>query len=268
MGVVNVTPDSFSDGGDYFDAAAAVEHGHELVAQGADLLDVGGESTRPGAPAVGVDEELRRVLPVVRALARAVAVPVSIDTTKSAVAAAAVEAGAAIVNDVSGGTADADMLHTVARIGAGYVVMHMRGTPQTMQDRTDYDDVVRDVSCELRTRVQAAIDAGVDPRGMLADPGIGFAKTAAQNLALLRALPELAASVGVPLLVGASRKSFLGQILGDVPPAERDWATLATTVWGFVDGVAVVRVHAVDVARRAADLLDVMERATSTGMAA
>ena len=268
MGVVNVTPDSFSDGGRYLDPAAAVAHAVSLVREGADILDIGGESTRPGADPIDADEELARVLPVVRELAAATSVPISIDTTKSVVAAAAVEAGATIVNDISGGTADADMLRVVAETGAGFVVMHMRGTPQTMQRETTYDDVVADVCLELRTRLDRALTLGVEPLGLMADPGIGFAKTAEQNLTLLRALPDVAANVGVPLLVGASRKSFLGRILGDAPAEERDQATQATTVWSYVGGAAVVRVHAVEAARRAADLLDVMERATSTGMAA
>jgi dihydropteroate synthase len=268
MGVVNVTPDSFSDGGKYLDARAAIAHGVALASEGADILDIGGESTRPGADPIDAQEELRRVLPVVRALADATTVPISVDTTKAEVAAAAVDAGASIVNDISGGTADADMLHVVADSGAGFVAMHMRGTPQTMQRETTYDDVIGEVCRELRSRVERALAQGVDPRGVLADPGIGFAKTAEQNVTLLRALPEIAAAVGVPLLVGASRKSFLGRVLGDAPADERDWATLATTVWSYGGGAAVVRVHAVDAARRAADFLDLMERATTTGMAA
>lgn len=268
MGVVNVTPDSFSDGGKYLEVADAVDHGLALVAQGADLLDIGGESTRPGADPIDAAEELRRVLPVVRALADAATLPISIDTTKAAVAAAALEAGATVVNDISGGRADPDLLGVVADSGAGFVAMHMRGTPQTMQSETRYDDVCGDVGRELRERVDGALARGVDPGGLLADPGIGFAKTAEQNVTLLRSLPQLAAAAGVPLLVGASRKSFLGRILGDVPADERDAATLATTVWSFEAGVAVVRVHDVAGARRAADLLDVMERATSAGMAA
>jgi dihydropteroate synthase len=268
MGIVNVTPDSFSDGGLYLDPDAAIAHGQALADAGASVLDVGGESTRPGAPPVDADEELRRVLPVIRALAATASVPVSIDTTKSEVAAAAVAAGATVVNDVSGGTADARMRSVVADAGAGYVVMHMRGTPKTMQHAVKYDDVVRDVGRELCARVEAAREAGVRVDGLLADPGIGFAKTAEQNIELLRALPELSSAAGVPLLVGTSRKSFLGRLVGDADAESRDIATLATTVWCFVKGAAVVRVHAVDLAKRAAEMLDVMERADQTGMAA
>jgi dihydropteroate synthase len=268
MGVVNVTPDSFSDGGRFADAAAGIAHGRVLAAEGAAILDVGGESTRPGADPVDAAEELRRTGSVVRELAATTGVPVSIDTTKASVAAAALEAGAGIVNDVSGGTADPDLLPVVADAGALLVVMHMRGTPRTMATEAHYDDVVREVGDELRARVDAAVAAGVRADAILADPGIGFAKTADHNLALLAALPELAARVEVPLLVGSSRKSFLGRVLGDAPVDERDEATLATTVWSFVRGAAVVRVHDVAASFRAVALLDALERATSQGMAA
>jgi dihydropteroate synthase len=267
MGVVNVTPDSFSDGGRFAEVASAVAHGRQLAIDGAAILDVGGESTRPGADPVDAAEELRRTLPVVRDLV-ATGVPVSIDTTKAAVAAGALEAGAAMVNDVSGGTADPGLLRTVADFDAMLVVMHMRGTPQTMTTEARYDDVVREVGDELRARVDAAVAAGVRAEAILADPGIGFAKNADHNLAILAALPELAARVEVPLLVGASRKSFLGHVLGGAPVDERDEATLATTVWSFVRGAAVVRVHDVAASSRAVALLDALERATSRGMAA
>jgi dihydropteroate synthase len=265
MGVVNVTPDSFSDG--FLEAGAAVAHGLALAASGAALLDVGGESTRPGADPVDRAEELRRTVPVVRELVAAAGVPVSIDTTKAAVAAAALEAGAVMVNDVSGGAADADMLRVVADAGAMLVVMHTRGTPRTMRDEARYDNVVREVGDELRVRVDAAVDAGVRADALLADPGIGFAKTAEHNLALLASLPELAARVEVPLLVGASRKSFLGLILGDAPVDAREEATLAITVWCFVHGAAVVRVHDVNSSHRACELLDALDRATPEGLA-
>ena len=268
MGVVNVTPDSFSDGGRYSETSAAVAHGTDLATAGAALLDVGGESTRPGARPVDAAEELRRTQPVVAELAANAGVPVSIDTTKASVAAAALEAGAALVNDVSGGTADPDLLRVVADADAMLVVMHMRGNPRTMTAEAHYDDVVRDVGAELRARVDAAVSAGVRADAILADPGIGFAKTAEQNLVLLAALPELSARVEVPLLVGASRKSFLGRLLGDAPVDERDEATLATTVWCFGRGAAVVRVHDVAGSARAVALLDALERATQEGMAA
>jgi dihydropteroate synthase len=268
MGVVNVTPDSFSDGGRYSDAQAAIAHGLALAGAGAAILDVGGESTRPGAAAVNAAEELRRVQPVVKELVVTTQIPVSIDTTKASVAAAALEVGAAVVNDISGGTADPGLLRVVADADALLVLMHTRGTPRTMRAEARYDNVVREVGDELRARIDAAVDAGVRADAILADPGIGFAKSAEHNLALLAALPELAARVEVPLLVGASRKSFLGKILGDAPVDAREEATLATTVWCFVHGAAVVRVHDVAASRRAVELLDAMDRATSQGMAA
>lgn len=264
MGVVNVTPDSFSDGGRFADTSAAVSHGQALAASGAALLDIGGESTRPGADPVDRDEELRRTIPVVRELATS-GLSVSIDTTKAAVAAAALEAGAVMVNDVSGGSADADMLRVVADAGALMVVMHTRGTPQTMRAEARYDDVVGEVGTELRARIDAAIDAGIRADALLADPGIGFAKTPEHNLRLLAALPALAARVEVPLLVGASRKSFLGRVLGDAPVDAREEATLAMTVWCFVHGAAVMRVHDVGASRRACELLEALEGATSEG---
>jgi dihydropteroate synthase len=268
MGVVNVTPDSFSDGGSYLDRDAAIAHGLALAAAGAAVIDIGGESTRPGAAPVDADEELRRVVPVVEALVARTPVPISIDTTKAVVARAALDAGAAMVNDVSGGTADPDLLQVVAGRGAAYVVMHMRGTPLTMRQEARYDDVVREVSDELRARVEGALAAGVDPRALLADPGIGFAKTPSHNVALLRALPEIAAHVGVPLVVGSSRKSFLARIAGVDDREGRDDATLATTVWCFELGAALVRVHDVAGSRRAVEMLETMERATPAGMAA
>jgi dihydropteroate synthase len=268
MGVVNVTPDSFSDGGRFFETGVAIEHGLALAAAGAAMLDVGGESTRPGAGPVDTSEELRRVVPVVRALVAATTVPVSIDTTKSGVAAAAMDAGAVVVNDISAGLADDRMLAVIAERGAGFVAMHMQGTPRTMQSHPEYVDVVGEVGAHLRTRVSAAVAAGIAPDAILVDPGIGFGKTIDHNLALLRSLPELAVASGAPLVVGTSRKSFLGTLLGGLPVDERDEATLATSVWCFEQGVAMVRVHDVESSVRAAALIDVMERATPEGVIA
>ena len=268
MGIVNVTPDSFSDGGTYFDPDAAIAHGLALAEAGAAVIDVGGESTRPGAAPVDAAEELRRILPVVESLAQRAHVPVSIDTTKAVVARAALDAGAVMVNDVSGGSADPALLGVVAEAGAAYVAMHMRGTPLTMQADADYDDVVHEVGDALRMRVERAIAAGVDARALLADPGIGFAKTVEHNVALLKALPEIASRAGVPIMVGTSRKSFLARIAGDDDLSARDDATLATTVWCFDHGAALVRVHDVAGSRRAVELLETMERATPEGMAA
>ncbi|WP_236243242.1 dihydropteroate synthase [Streptomyces sp. CC228A] len=247
MGVVNVTPDSFSDGGRWFDTTAAIKHGLELVAQGADLIDVGGESTRPGATRVDEEEELRRVLPVVRGLA-AEGVTLSVDTMRAHVARKAVEAGAALVNDVSGGQADPDMIPTVAATGAPFVVMHWRGFSDNMNSLAVYDDVVTDVVTELRTRLEAVITGGIAPENLIVDPGLGFAKQAHHDLALLARLDALRA-LGHPLLVAASRKRFLGRVLagsdGHAPPParERDAATAAVSAIAAHEGAWAVRVH-------------------------
>jgi dihydropteroate synthase len=248
MGVVNVTPDSFSDGGHWLAPEAALEHGRRLLAEGADLIDVGGESTRPGAERVPLDEELRRVVPVITGLVAAGAV-VSIDTMRAEVAAAALDAGATIVNDVSAGQADPDMAAVVARTGAPYVAMHWRGHSATMDDRAIYRDVVGEVCAELLARVDALAGAGVDPRQIVLDPGLGFSKTAEHNWQLLAALDRVA-GLGRPLLVGASRKRFLGSLLAapdgvPVPPDRRDDATAATTALAAAAGAWAVRVHAV-----------------------
>lgn len=256
MGIVNVTPDSFSDGGQYLDPEAATAHGLALVAAGADVLDVGGESTRPGAEPVSEAEELRRVLPVVERLSLAAGVPVSIDTRKAAVAAAALDAGAAIVNDVAAGS-DPDLFEVVARASAGLVVMHMRGEPRTMQEAPQYADVVTEVGDFLIERLEQARGAGIDPRSMCADPGLGFGKTASHNLALLARLSELVERVEVPVLVGPSRKSFIAKVLGD-DVAARDDGTLATAVWSVDHGARIVRVHEVAAVVDALRLLDVM----------
>lgn len=241
MGVVNVTPDSFSDGGRFLDPAAAAAHAIELVAEGATVVDVGGESTRPGAEPVAEADELARVLPVIDAIRDASTIPVSVDTAKAAVARAALARGATIVNDVTGGRAP-ELLEAVASAGAGLVLMHMRGEPRTMQDNPRYHDVVAEVADYLAARVAAAVAAGVRRDAILVDPGIGFGKTAAHNLALLAAIGELEALAGAPVLVGASRKRTLATIAGDDLRA-RDDATLAITVTSFAQGAAMVRVH-------------------------
>ncbi|GGW61193.1 dihydropteroate synthase [Streptomyces xantholiticus] len=248
MGVVNVTPDSFSDGGRWFDTTAAIKRGLDLVAQGADLIDVGGESTRPGASRVDEDEELRRVVPVVRGLASE-GVTVSVDTMRSGVAEQAVAAGAALVNDVSGGLADPRMVPVVAATGAPFVVMHWRGFSKDMNSRAVYGDVVAEVVEELRARMEAVVEGGIAPERIVIDPGLGFAKQAEHDLALVAHLAELRA-LGRPVLVAASRKRFLGRVLakdeGAPPPArERDAATAAVSAISAHEGAWAVRVHEV-----------------------
>lgn len=262
MGVVNVTPDSFSDGGRFVVPDAAIAHGRDLAAAGAAVLDIGGESTRPGADPVDAATEITRVLPVIEALVAETAVPVSVDTTKAAVADVALAAGATIVNDVSAGRADPELLDVVAGAGAGYVTMHMQGEPRTMQRAPHYDDVVREVTAFLRERLDVARAAGIADDALMADPGIGFGKTVDHNLELLASLPELIAGVGVPVLVGTSRKSFLGRIVDEEDPAARDDATLATVVWCLERGASMVRVHDVRGAVQAAAVLGAMARAS------
>ncbi|WP_308123298.1 dihydropteroate synthase [Modestobacter marinus] len=246
MGVLNVTPDSFSDGGCYADPAAAIAHGLEMHAAGADYVDVGGESTRPGADRVETDEECRRVVPVVRELAAAGA-RVSVDTTRAEVAEAALHAGAVLVNDVSGGLADAGMARLVAEAGVPWVLMHWRGHSREMYAAARYGDVVTEVIAELTARVEDVVAAGVAPEQLVIDPGLGFAKRAEHNWALLARLDRLVA-VGLPVLVGASRKTFLGRLLagpdGEVRPAEgREAATTAVSVLAAEAGAWGVRVH-------------------------
>ncbi len=252
MGVINATPDSFSDGGAWFEPDAAIAHGFELAAQGADLIDVGGESTRPGALRIEADEELRRVIPVITALARA-GLPVSVDTMRAQVAAAALAAGAAMVNDVSGGLADPRMARVVAGARVPLVVMHWRGHSRQMQDRAVYGDVVREVREELRRQVDTVVDRGVDPGQIVVDPGLGFAKLAEHNWALLAGLDEIGRLGGAgspfPVLIGASRKRFLGRLLADSggtprPFAACDDATVAVSALAAAAGAWGVRVHA------------------------
>jgi dihydropteroate synthase len=253
MGVVNVTPDSFSDGGLWLDADAAVAHGLALAAAGADIVDVGGESTRPGAGRIDTAEELRRVAPVVAGLVSA-GLAVSIDTTRAEVASAALAAGAVMVNDVSGGLADPGMHAAVRDAAAGYVIMHWRGPSAVMRDLASYSDVVAEVCAELRQQVDAAVGAGIDPALIAIDPGLGFAKEPAHNWALLADLPRVArldgAGPGFPLLVGASRKSFLGSLLAGPdgeprPAAGRDDASAAVTALAAGAGAWCARVHTV-----------------------
>lgn len=249
MGVVNVTPDSFSDGGLHDTTAGAVEHARRLLAAGADVVDVGGESTRPGSDPVPDDVELSRVIPVIEALA-AEGVVVSVDTTKAAVAVAAMEAGAEIINDTTAAGGQG-MAETMASSGAGIVLMHMQGTPRTMQHEPRYADVVGEVRDFLLTRAGHVESAGVARQAVMVDPGIGFGKTVDHNLTLIRRVGDLVAT-GYPVMVGASRKGFLGRILDVDDPAQRDVATAAVTALVVASGVAGLRVHDVASSRQAA----------------
>jgi dihydropteroate synthase len=248
MGILNVTPDSFSDGGLYNDAAKAVLYAREMASEGADIIDIGGESTRPGAEPLSEEEELRRIIPIIEHLVAELTVPISVDTYKATVAKKALEAGASIVNDISGLRFSPDMAKTVADYGAAVVIMHIKGTPRDMQQNPVYDDVVADVMSYLAEGITIAVKAGVDREKILIDPGIGFGKTLDHNLTLLNRLDEFR-SLGRPIVLGTSRKKFIGTILGIPVPEQRVDGTAPTLALGIERGASVVRVH--DVARMA-----------------
>lgn len=242
MGILNVTPDSFSDGGKFHQVDTAVEHALRMVSQGAELIDIGGESTRPGAEPVPVDEEIRRVVPVVKALRDASDTLISVDTMKAATARAALDAGADIVNDVSALMADPEMSEVVKKSGAGVVLMHMRGNPKTMQQEINYSHVVNEVIEHLKEKLNRAEANGIERSQMMIDPGIGFGKTPEHNLELLNAIPKLS-TCGSPILIGASRKSFIGSILGRSQPENRLAGSLGAAAWAALAGAHVLRVH-------------------------
>jgi dihydropteroate synthase len=242
MGVLNVTPDSFSDGGRYFSFDAAVERAIEIERTGADILDVGGESTRPGSEGISAGEELRRVVPVIERLRRSLKIPISVDTSKSEVAEAAVEAGAEILNDVTALRADPKLAEIARRRKLPLILMHMRGEPRMMQKKPFARNVLRDVTAGLRQAVAVARRAGVAKSQIVLDPGIGFGKSTAQNYELLARLPELA-QLGFPLMVGTSRKGFIGKMLGGIPAADRGWGTAASVTASILGGAHIVRVH-------------------------
>lgn len=260
VGILNVTPDSFSDGGRFCNIDSALEQGRRMAQEGAALIDIGGESTRPGAPSITAAEELDRVIPVIEALHRELALPLSIDTTKSAVAAAAVAAGVDFVNDISGLTFDSQMAEVVAKSGAGLFVMHTRGKPGTMQQNTHYGDVVEEVVIALRQSIESAEAAGIPTDKIAVDPGIGFGKDVAGNLELLRRIAALA-DLGRPIMLGTSRKSFIGRVLAQDDPADRLAGTLATIALGYAGGARLFRVHDVAAAHQAA----LMARAVCSG---
>lgn len=244
MGVLNVTPDSFSDGGEFQGLETAIAQSRYLVDRGADIVDIGGQSTRPGSPQISLNEELNRVIPVIQNIRELPEpygnIPVSIDTTRSKVAQAAVEAGADWVNDISGGDFDEQMLATVAQLGVPIILMHMRGTPETMQQLTQYEDLIGEIVGVLEEKIQKALKAGI--KDIIVDPGIGFAKTTEQNLEILRQVPRLR-ELGYPVLIGPSRKSFIGHILNQPDPKKRVWGTASACCAAISGGADMVRVH-------------------------
>jgi dihydropteroate synthase len=257
MGVLNVTPDSFSDGGLYFDKQLAIDRALQMVEEGADIIDIGGESTRPFSDPVPLEEELRRVIPVIEAIAPKVAVPISIDTYKAKVASEALQAGASIVNDISGLRFDPDLARVVSEHGAGLILMHIKGTPKTMQLDPHYEDVILEIKEFLKESIKKAESEGVHPDSIVIDPGIGFGKKLNHNLEIFRRLRELE-ELGKPILVGPSRKSFIGEILG-VPVSERLYGTLGAVAYCALKGVHIVRVHDVKAVRQVLDIIDAIE---------
>ena len=258
MGVLNVTPDSFSDGGRYFESERAVEHGLEMVAEGADIIDVGGESTRPFSKGISSSEEIDRVIPVVEALAKEVSVPVSIDTCKADVAHEAVKAGASMINDISALRLDSHMPEIVARAGVPVILMHMKGTPEDMQAKPTYEDLISEVRDFLRDAMTRAMEAGIRKDLIVVDPGIGFGKTFDDNLRIIRDLSSFG-PLGCPVLLGTSNKAFIGRIL-DKEAHERDTGTMATVAAGVMNGASIVRVHHVEKAVETVRIIDAIKR--------
>ena len=246
MGVLNVTPDSFSDGGDFNTIESALAQAENMVKSGVDIIDIGGQSTRPGAAEISLSEEIDRVIPVVQMLRQKAdifgSIPISVDTTRADVASAAVEAGADIINDISGATFDSEMLSTVSKLAVPIILMHIRGTPQTMQKLTDYRDLIGEIGEFLESRIAAAVAAGIDKSQIVIDPGIGFAKTYSQNLEILRELPKFR-FLDCPILVGVSRKSFIGQILNQPEAKQRVWGTAAACTGAIANLADILRVH-------------------------
>ncbi len=259
MGILNVTPDSFSDGGMWADHSAAVDHAYDMATQGADIIDIGGQSTRPGSESISASEEADRVVPVVKELAGKLDIPISVDTYFAQVAEAALDAGAAIVNDISSATFDTDMPALLARKRCPVVLMHIAGTPKDMQTNPQYADLMADICRWLRERMAALGEAGVDEKLMILDPGIGFGKTPEHNIEVLRRLSELK-SIGRPILVGTSRKSTIGKVLGGLPPEERVEGTAATVALSIAQGADIVRVHDVKEMARVAKMTDAIVR--------
>ncbi len=259
MGVLNITPDSFSDGGAYLDTNTAVAHAKKMIADGATMLDIGGESSRPGAEPVPTDVQINRVLPVIRELKSAeLDIPISIDTTKAVVAQQALEAGAHIINDITALRGDIEMAEVASDMAAGVVLMHMKGTPRTMQHSPQYKDVVKEIYDNLEKWISYAISKGIEPNRIMIDPGIGFGKTTEQNIQILKKL-RVFKQLNKPILIGTSRKSFIGNLL-DLPIKQRLEGTIATVCWSIAQGVDIVRVHDVKAISRAVKMTDILSR--------
>ncbi|HLO83473.1 MAG TPA: dihydropteroate synthase [Nostocaceae cyanobacterium] len=259
MGVLNVTPDSFSDGGEFNTTSAALNQALGMVAAGADIIDIGGQSTRPNAEQITLEEELNRVIPVIELLRPKINIPISVDTTRAEVAQASVQAGANLVNDISGGTFDPQMLPVVASLNVPIILMHIRGNPQTMQKLTDYQDLMADIYNFLAQQIAAATKVGIEPAKIIIDPGIGFAKDGEQNLEILRRL-QLLKKLDCPILVGASRKSFIGRILNQPDPKARVWGTAAACCAAISNGADILRVHDVKEMREVSMVADAIYR--------
>ncbi|NWF62104.1 MAG: dihydropteroate synthase [Fischerella sp.] len=263
MGVLNVTPDSFSDGGEFNAIAPALAQAQAMQAAGADIIDIGGQSTRPGAEPISPAEELDRVLPVLHVLRKEISVPISVDTTRAEVATAAVTAGADIINDISGGTFDPEMLSSVAKLNVPIILMHIRGTPQNMQQMTNYQDLLEEISNFLFKQIAAATAAGINQDKIIIDPGIGFAKNYEQNIEIFRRLPELR-KLNCPILVGPSRKSFIGRILNQPDPKARVWGTAAACCAAIFTGADILRIHDVKEMRDVCLVADAIFRKSSS----
>ena len=259
MGVLNITPDSFSDGGMHFDKSAAIDHALRMIDEGADILDIGGESTRPGSETVSLDEELRRTIPVIEALARNISIPVSIDTCKSEVALQALEAGASIVNDISAMRFDPEMPKVVSRFKVPVVLMHMKGTPKNMQVKPAYKSLLPEIMDHFRASIRLAAQSGIPDNMIILDPGIGFGKTFEHNLEIINNLQQFSVFEN-PILIGPSRKAFLGKILGDLPPKERLEGTAAAIAISIIKGAHIVRVHDVKEMAKVAKVADAIKQ--------
>jgi len=259
MGILNVTPDSFSDGGEFHSLELALKQARNMIVHGVDIIDIGGESTRPNAPKIAIEEELKRVIPIIQRLRQETTIPISIDTTKAIIAEEAIVAGADIVNDISGATFDDNMLNIVAKLDVPIILMHIRGNPQTMMSLTDYVDVVQEIKNFLTTQISKAIASGINRDQIMIDPGIGFAKTASQSLEILQRLTELK-TLDLPILVGVSRKSFMRPILNKDKPKDRVWGTAAACYGAIARGADILRVHDVSEMYDVIRVADTVER--------